>query len=352
MPAADHRPPDLPAAPGVPDRRRGRRRGVRPRRRALSHGRAGRLRRQGDQLRHRSPAGSAHQHRRGTGQARRLVASRDHRHRAPRRPLVVGAHGAGRVPRREHRARRSSSTRCSSWPSSARGRPGNALVDVSSAAFPSGHTTTATTIATALAVIAWPTRWRWPVRRGRGRLLPGHGGLARVPRRALAHRRDRGPGARVHHRHGRARADAVAVSRGGRGGSGGRGRGRAGRRRARRTRRPPHCPSPLPSRRSPRHRRRLPGLGQHPHGRQRHARGADEGLGQGGGGGRRAGGAAAPARPLPPRRRDQRRRLPRVLRAARARARRPGRLHRRRRLLGRGRRPQAQLRVLPGGAAA
>lgn len=45
-----------------------------------------------------------------------------------------------------------------------RSRPtGNALVHVSSAAFPSGHTTTATTIATALAVIAWPTRWRWPM---------------------------------------------------------------------------------------------------------------------------------------------------------------------------------------------
>ena len=39
----------------------------------------------------------------------------------------------------------------------------DALVTVSSAAFPSGHTTTATTIAAALAVIAWPTRWRWPV---------------------------------------------------------------------------------------------------------------------------------------------------------------------------------------------
>jgi membrane-associated phospholipid phosphatase/phosphoglycolate phosphatase-like HAD superfamily hydrolase len=44
-----------------------------------------------------------------------------------------------------------------------RPRPtGDALVTVSSTAFPSGHTTTATTIATALAVIAWPTRWRWP----------------------------------------------------------------------------------------------------------------------------------------------------------------------------------------------
>ena len=45
-----------------------------------------------------------------------------------------------------------------------RSRPtGNALVHVSSASFPSGHTTTATTVATALAVIAWPTRWRWPM---------------------------------------------------------------------------------------------------------------------------------------------------------------------------------------------
>ncbi|MGE5228356.1 MAG: phosphatase PAP2 family protein, partial [Deltaproteobacteria bacterium] len=46
----------------------------------------------------------------------------------------------------------------------ARARPvDDPLVTVSSTAFPSGHTTTATTIATALAVIAWPTRWRWPV---------------------------------------------------------------------------------------------------------------------------------------------------------------------------------------------
>ena len=45
----------------------------------------------------------------------------------------------------------------------ARPRPTEALVTISSAAFPSGHTTTATTIATALTVIAWPTRWRWPM---------------------------------------------------------------------------------------------------------------------------------------------------------------------------------------------
>ena len=36
------------------------------------------------------------------------------------------------------------------------------LVELSNYAFPSGHTTTATAIATALAIIAWPTRWRWP----------------------------------------------------------------------------------------------------------------------------------------------------------------------------------------------
>ncbi len=39
----------------------------------------------------------------------------------------------------------------------------DALLTLSSAAFPSGHTTTATTIASALSVIAWPTRWRWPM---------------------------------------------------------------------------------------------------------------------------------------------------------------------------------------------
>ncbi len=37
------------------------------------------------------------------------------------------------------------------------------VVEISHYAFPSGHTTTATAIATALAIIAWPTRWRWPV---------------------------------------------------------------------------------------------------------------------------------------------------------------------------------------------
>ena len=37
------------------------------------------------------------------------------------------------------------------------------VVELSHYAFPSGHTTTATAVATALAIIAWPTRWRWPV---------------------------------------------------------------------------------------------------------------------------------------------------------------------------------------------
>jgi len=40
---------------------------------------------------------------------------------------------------------------------------GTPVVDVSLYAFPSGHTMTATAVAAALAVIAWPTRWRWPV---------------------------------------------------------------------------------------------------------------------------------------------------------------------------------------------
>ncbi len=41
--------------------------------------------------------------------------------------------------------------------------PGDSVVQAAVYAFPSGHTTTATAAATALAVIAWPTRWRWPV---------------------------------------------------------------------------------------------------------------------------------------------------------------------------------------------
>jgi len=41
--------------------------------------------------------------------------------------------------------------------------PGSAATDAAAYAFPSGHTTTAAAAATALAVIFWPTRWRWPM---------------------------------------------------------------------------------------------------------------------------------------------------------------------------------------------
>ena len=215
-----------------------------------------------------------------------------------------------------------------------RPRPaGDALVAASPARrSPSGHTTTATTIATALAVIAWPTRWRWPVIAAARRLLARHGRLARVPRRALAVRRRRRPRPRLHHRHDRAAAHAVALPEEG-------------------PRRTVGVRTALAAA-TTRHRRRLPRLGQHAHGRPRHARGPDEGLGHGGGGGRRAGGAAPPARPLPSGRRHQRRGLAGRRRAPRAREGRPGRVRRRRHLVRRRRRPQAQLRVLPRGAPA
>ena len=45
----------------------------------------------------------------------------------------------------------------------ARQPPGSGAVEPAVYAFPSGHTTTATALATALAVIAWRTSWRWPV---------------------------------------------------------------------------------------------------------------------------------------------------------------------------------------------
>ena len=152
--------------------------------------------------------------------------------------------------------------------------------------------------------------------RRRRPLLARDGRLATVPGRALDLGRARGLGAGLHHRHGGTSDHAVAVARGGGAGTdGGRGgrRGRAGRTRAQRgdrggrrdrRRRRDH-------RRRTGHRRRLPGLGQHAHGRQRHARGPYEGLEPGRGGGRRAGGPAPPARPLPPRGRHQRGRLAR-----------------------------------------
>ncbi len=110
------------------------------------------------------------------------------------------------------------------------------------------------------------------------------------------------------------------------------------------------CPHHPGTRARSEHRRRLPRLGQHAHGGQRHARRPYEGLEVRGGGARRARSVVPPARPLPAGRRDQRRRLTRGPRPARTRARRSGRPHRRRRLLGRRRRPQATLRLLPGRA--
>jgi membrane-associated phospholipid phosphatase/beta-phosphoglucomutase-like phosphatase (HAD superfamily) len=41
--------------------------------------------------------------------------------------------------------------------------PGSGAIEPAMYAFPSGHTTTATALATALTVIAWRTSWRWPV---------------------------------------------------------------------------------------------------------------------------------------------------------------------------------------------
>jgi membrane-associated phospholipid phosphatase/phosphoglycolate phosphatase-like HAD superfamily hydrolase len=45
----------------------------------------------------------------------------------------------------------------------ARQPPDESAVEASLYAFPSGHTTTTTAAAAALAVIFWPTRWRWPM---------------------------------------------------------------------------------------------------------------------------------------------------------------------------------------------
>ena len=134
-------------------------------------------------------------------------------------------------------------------------------------AFPSGHTTSATAAATALAVIFWPTRLRWPViaaatlfslAMAASRVYLGvHwlsdviGGLALgftiamtvralmpwpTPQEAEAAHEELAGEAR------RPAAPAAADAR-----SGGRRRRRAG------------------------HRRRVPRLGQHAHGRQRHA---------------------------------------------------------------------------------
>jgi len=56
---------------------------------------------------------------------------------------------------------------------------GGTVVKASTYAFPSGHTMTATALAAALALIAWPTRWRWPVLLA-GVAFAGLMGLSRV----------------------------------------------------------------------------------------------------------------------------------------------------------------------------
>jgi len=56
---------------------------------------------------------------------------------------------------------------------------GGTVVKASTYAFPSGHTMTATALAAALALIAWPTRWRWPVLLA-GAAFAGAMGLSRV----------------------------------------------------------------------------------------------------------------------------------------------------------------------------
>lgn len=61
-----------------------------------------------------------------------------------------------------------------------RAPPGSGTVVKASAyAFPSGHTMTATAFAAAVALIAWPTRWRWPVLIA-GTAFAGAMGLSRV----------------------------------------------------------------------------------------------------------------------------------------------------------------------------
>jgi undecaprenyl-diphosphatase len=49
------------------------------------------------------------------------------------------------------------------------------VIHPSKYAFPSGHTMSATALAAALVIIAWPTRWRWPVLAGSGLFAFGMG---------------------------------------------------------------------------------------------------------------------------------------------------------------------------------
>ena len=108
-------------------------------------------------------------------------------------------------------------------------------------------------------LIAWPTRWRWPMV-AVAALFSLAMGVSRVYLAAsLGLGRPRGLDARVHHRHGRPRGGAMAIARGSRGRPDRGRRARDGRRQEGRhgTRGAPRGDLG----RRPRHRRRLPRLG-------------------------------------------------------------------------------------------
>ena len=184
----------------------------------------------------------------------------------------------------------------------------------------------------ALAVIAWPTRWRWPAAGLAAAFALLMGLSARVLGRALVHRRACGLGVLA--------AAVVAATR-------------VADARTRPSPRRAVAPFGGDCRRCS----RLPSRSSSSTGATRSwwttdAVRADGGVARGPGGGRGAGGAAPPAPPLPPPRRHQRRRLGRARRARRAGARRARRTRRRRRQLARRRRLQARPGLLPRGPAA
>ena len=75
--------------------------------------------------------------------------------------------------------------------------PGDPVYKAAFYAFPSGHTTTTTAVAAGLAVIFWPTRWRWPVLAAAVVFSLAMGVLAPLSLRPLDLRRGRRAGARV-----------------------------------------------------------------------------------------------------------------------------------------------------------